>query len=283
MLMSKLCELLGIEERAPVYYDTDIAIRERLQVLFVEKEFQKESIDYVDSEGCYEQGIHIQDIPVNEYVKRERIGNPPNYSYLLNMIQGHIKKYPIKMESLLYASFCLFHEEGHWVDFKQSGLTGKEFMIRDAEFRTPVKKLGFKIIKMDNSDPFKHFLAKEHTEQYRAIPSEKSADLYALNRLTEDFSCIEKIYETQKEDNILFIITFESSMRKMMQDLVNKATTGNYDKKIILEQANNYSKLIDTMLEETNDDETVNKLHSLKVEIKGMIDKPLSNDYLWNK
>lgn len=181
--MRDLAEILGLEKRIPVLYDSRLALKTIIQCQFCTPEEQKLSINFDEEVFPSKEGVHIQNVSIEEFNEIMRNGNPPDYRNIRVMINKSIN-YPITMFNVIYAVFCLYHEEGHWVDFKSSGLSGSDFMRQDAPYRKPVYELSERI--RNEQDPnLKLKLGNEWTFLYRDIPMEKYADNYALNKLSE--------------------------------------------------------------------------------------------------
>ncbi|MBY6268860.1 hypothetical protein [Parageobacillus thermoglucosidasius] len=183
MKMRELCNILGIEDRAPVIYDSKLAQKTIIQCQFCTPEEQKISIDFDPEVYPSEKGIHVKNISVEEFNELMRKGHPPDYLFIRRMINENID-YKIDMFDIVYACFCLYHEEGHWLDFKKSGLTGREFMKLDAVYRKHVYELAEKI-KVETNPILINQMAYQHSLLYRNIPMEKSADEYAISKLKE--------------------------------------------------------------------------------------------------
>jgi hypothetical protein len=181
--MKDLVEKLDLVDREPIFYDSNLAMKTIIQCQFCTPEEQKISIDFDEEVYPSEKGVHILNISVQEFNEKMRTGNPPDYGNIRRMINNRVN-YPISMFDIIYASFCLFHEVGHWVDFENSGLSGSEFMKKDAPYRKPVYELGEQIKREENLY-LKVQMANEWTLLYRDIPMEKYADNYALNKISE--------------------------------------------------------------------------------------------------
>jgi hypothetical protein len=153
----------------------------------------------VPEEKNIKLGIHILDIDFYEYARRKHKTNRVNYSYMLNMIKQRIKYDNIRMDAFLFATFCLYHEEGHWLDFIQSGLSGKEYMQEDYKYRKSIEDIGDQIVQMDDNNPEKEKLAYQHTVLYRNIPIELIADNYACKELSTNIDFIKRIFNSRYE------------------------------------------------------------------------------------
>ncbi|MFN7251533.1 MAG: hypothetical protein ACK4M9_12165 [Anaerobacillus sp.] len=192
MRMRDLTEMLGLEKRIPVMYDSRLALKAIIQCQFCTPAEQRLSKDYDEDVFPSEEGVHIQNVSIEEFNEIMRNGNPPDFRKIRGMINDNIN-YPISMFDVIYAVFCLYHEEGHWIDFKSSGQSGSDFMRKDAPFRKPVYELGERIKKEEDPN-LKLKLGNEWTLLYRNIPMEKYADIYALNKLSEiDWKEFEKM------------------------------------------------------------------------------------------
>jgi hypothetical protein len=85
----------------------------------------------------------------------------------------------------------LFHEEGHWVDFINSNLSGEEYMERDYPYRYQYKMFEQKILEMPNDSPSKHHLAKKCVTWYNEeLPIELAANTYAIQKIKESINLI---------------------------------------------------------------------------------------------
>ncbi|WP_282155947.1 hypothetical protein [Cytobacillus gottheilii] len=93
-----------------------------------------------------------------------------------------------KFSEVVYASFCLFHEEGHYNDFITSGFTVKEFIDRDSQERSSLEMQRQYIQTLPVEE--RELMSQLWYIQYFQLTAEKKANEYALNRMIEN---IEKI------------------------------------------------------------------------------------------
>lgn len=190
--MKTLCQLLGVEEQAPVFYIPpgynkqyliySRCVSEEL-ALAVEHNNYDDSKEY-DRSDC---GLYIPDISIDEFMAIQRKGNPDSINDIMGTIPGKIR---LEEYKLTYALFCILHELGHWNYYKDSGMTDYEFYLHDRAGRKEAVDLSVRILKMPNDDPDKSKLVTKQNIMYRNVPSEKAADQFALKHLEEAMALV---------------------------------------------------------------------------------------------
>lgn len=135
-------------------------------------------------------GLHLPDIMSSEYFQLENGRNPVAVESIINQISQQMMAFEVEYPILL-SLFCVLHEYGHWVHFKNSGKSPYEYAQMEANERTQHEKTAQGIYAMDDWDPYKILLARRyHNEIYSQFTSEKFANEYALEHFAD---AIEKV------------------------------------------------------------------------------------------
>lgn len=130
-------------------------------------------------------GLHFPDIGVEEYYELEKNRNPAG-------IRTHIceasSQMIINIEDIpiAFAVHCVLHEYGHWLYFKETGLTSYEYCEQERKERQPHEKVARGIYEMPDWDPYKQYLAERYEKEiYSQFTSEQAANKYALEHIEE--------------------------------------------------------------------------------------------------
>ncbi|MCC8153166.1 MAG: hypothetical protein LIP01_02475 [Tannerellaceae bacterium] len=192
-----LCQILSIEDKAPVFYTQPRGNKQYLMynkcvsdslALAVEKNEYDAGKEY-DNSKC---GLYIPDISTDEFMATQKKGNPDSVRTIMGAILGKIS---VEEYNLTYAVFCILHELGHWVYYKESGMTDDEFYLHERPGRKEVTDLANRIRALPVGDPMIPTLCAQHEEMYRNLPSEKAADQYALEHLEEAMECVRNSFQ----------------------------------------------------------------------------------------
>lgn len=139
-------------------------------------------------------GLYFPDIGVEEYYESEQTRNPVG-------IQTHIcevsSQMIINIEDIpiVFAVHCVLHEYGHWIYFKETGLTSYEYCEQERKERLPHEKTAREIYKMPDWLPYKRYLAERYDKEiYSQFSSEQAANKYALAHIKD---AIETVLEKQ--------------------------------------------------------------------------------------
>jgi hypothetical protein len=93
-----------------------------------------------------------------------------------------------EFNEVVYASFCLFHEEGHYHDFITSGLTVKEFIERDSQERFSLEMQRKHIYTLPNEQ--RELMSQLWYINYFRMTAEKIANEYAIKKTVENIDTI---------------------------------------------------------------------------------------------
>ena len=153
-----------LDERVKLYvkYDTKTAKQYYFMCIF------NEDLDF---------GINLMNVDIEIVLKMLKETD----DYVLNRIKEVITSKLGCFEDIYIIYFFLYHEEGHWLEFLESGMTSKDYCnsIKLTGYNGELAKLSDKINK--NSDNKE--LIESYRWRYRSTPYEKRADAYALDKL----------------------------------------------------------------------------------------------------
>lgn len=131
------------------------------------------------------RGLHMPDVMSSEYFQLESGRNPVAVESIINHISQRMMVFNVEYPILL-SLFCVLHEYGHWVHFKNSGKSPYEYARMEANERAEHEKTAQGICAMDDWDPYKIVLARRyHNEIYSNFTSEKFANEYALEHFAD--------------------------------------------------------------------------------------------------
>ena len=87
--------------------------------------------------------------------------------------------------------YCVLHEYGHWLYFKETGLTSYEYCEQEKKERQPHEKVAREIYEMPDWDPYKQYLAERYEKEiYSQFTSEQAANKYALEHIEEAMQAV---------------------------------------------------------------------------------------------
>jgi hypothetical protein len=180
MDLFELSKIIGTKGKAPV--NLDAIPRDDVPIF----------CQYVDRNrdtGYIGQGIHFPDWSVEDFYKYRLATSIYDIELVEQILQQSeiISKYE-KIAPIIYVAFIILHEEGHWINFSNSGLDVKEYTGGDKDYihRKRVQEFANSIISRNLSDDseLKHRLAKQYLHMYfTEIPYEAKANEYAVMRM----------------------------------------------------------------------------------------------------
>ncbi|PFF01360.1 hypothetical protein CN325_03710 [Bacillus thuringiensis] len=129
------------------------------------------------------KGIYIPNVEIDVLFKDgEEIGQTEYVAELL-------KEQGVEMfNKVVYSSFCLYHEEGHSVDFEESGVSIEEFIQRDCEDKDKLNlQMNYirTLPKNERSGNIHLFYL-----MYNEMNAEKIANTYAVKKVAENLERI---------------------------------------------------------------------------------------------
>lgn len=101
---------------------------------------------------------------------------------------------------LTWAVFCVLHEVGHWIDYKNSGKTAYEFSMIEKGYRQDLEKERRMIYQTPDNHPQKRMLMENFNQKYNNIPSEKNANEYAIANIEKSLEIIREKLGYTKDD-----------------------------------------------------------------------------------
>lgn len=192
---AKIVEILGIEEKIPVYYTARENLNSENYVFFHiigdagniigEAEDGMKNIYSEDGRHDSEVGIYLPDVDVYEYSDMEEKRNPIVSTMVMDHIGELIGMMYLQEMPIVRAVYSVLHEVGHWVDFINSGKTPWEYAVKEREERKDLNQMAVCIKQLPDIDPRKYMLEKDYHKKYRELPSESAADQYADKHLVE--------------------------------------------------------------------------------------------------
>jgi Uncharacterized protein conserved in bacteria len=181
MQVNELIKRMQVDKIAPFHCDENLRLRGLTEFRCITIE---EYNDYINRRYCKhkynedELGIYILNLSVSDFYNSDY--NSDKYKrYGIVKTLKNINRITSTMyykDELVYTTFVILHEVGHWVHFKGSGMKSLDYYLWDINNRN--KYINY-IGKNRNSDPAEIF------SMYRKIPSEKAADEYALENIKD--------------------------------------------------------------------------------------------------
>ena len=141
--------------------------------------------------NCAEVGLYFPDIEVDEYYSLECQRNPVAIEVEIEELQKII---PIEKSdiSLIWAIFCVLHKYGHWIHFKNSGMTAKEYCEERFPEHKKILPMVERIATMPDFHPNKWMLARELHKIYAELPDERAANEYAIEHIADAVVLIQR-------------------------------------------------------------------------------------------
>lgn len=169
MNIDEICMILEIKDKAPFFIESDYA-RERCFITNVM--------------GIHnDYGIHIKFNNVSRLVNEVKCNNFNEYDLIMELIDTKNKSKNIS-EEVIFCVFCILHEVGHIIHFKDSGLSSKEYMEKyKMEYDIYECKKTQELDGITNGERDK--VLKKYDKLYREIEPEKRADMYALSEISK--------------------------------------------------------------------------------------------------
>ncbi|MGG7059852.1 hypothetical protein ACQPUZ_16420 [Clostridium tertium] len=193
MELKELIIELGVENLAPFHFVDNLEDREYAKCKHMSDEELKDYNNGVhDKNKIYnesELGIYLINTNIDNLYNMAIESNPYFVKSMINEISYYIKV-DFKYKSIIYATYTILHEVGHWINFKKTNMSSLEYSIWDAKYRRKVNKFFNGVREMNDDDPFKYIYADEYNEMYKNIPSEKEANEFTLNNIKDYLSKI---------------------------------------------------------------------------------------------
>lgn len=176
MMIKELVDKIKVSDLAPIYFLNDFS-----------KERFAECRHMADEEQ--QLGVYLANTDIDEYYDLQSKYNPIHLHQVINDI-SYLFMVTIRDEKIIYATYVILHEIGHWINFKNSGMSSLEYAKWDATFRSDPHKFSEWVRSIPDNHPEKYRYAEEAVKQYRNIPAEKEADKYAFNNLKEKLNLL---------------------------------------------------------------------------------------------
>lgn len=166
MHLKELIIKLGVENLAPFHFVDSLKYQQIAECKHMSYDELKDYKNGVhDKNKIYnesELGIYIINTDVENLYNMAIESDPYLVKNMIDEISYYVKV-EIKYKSLIYATYVILHELGHWINFKESNMSSLEYCIWDSNYRKEAHS----------------------NEMYKNIPSEKEADKFALDNIKE--------------------------------------------------------------------------------------------------
>ena len=127
-------------------------------------------------------GIFLPDVYASEFFFQEESANYISTMAYMRMIND-LQSVDIETYDLLFASFVVLHEYGHWLHFRRCRKSGRDYVLWLEKHLAPVERQRIILDMIPDSEPVKEELVVEHINTYNAMPQEFSANKYALKHV----------------------------------------------------------------------------------------------------
>lgn len=188
MRIRDIVKILNVDKTMPIHYMKKV---DKNNYAWCKHATDEELNDYRNNcwskEKRYdvkELGIYIPDITVEELCDFELERNPVNFRRTIIDI-SYMFFVPLDKENIIFATFVILHEVGHWLYFKNSGMSSLDYMLWDSKHRREPIKYCDMVKSIPDNHPMKYQYAEKGVEMYKNIPAEKEADEYALKHLRD--------------------------------------------------------------------------------------------------
>ena len=139
--------------------------------------------------NCAKVGLHFPDISIDEYYLLECQRNPAAIEAEMEELQKVIS-IDKKDVPLIWATFCVLHEYGHWIHFKNSNMTAKKYCEERFSGHQRLIPMERRIAAIPDFYPGKWMLEKELHRAYAELPDEKAANEYAIEHIADAITSI---------------------------------------------------------------------------------------------
>lgn len=186
MKISELVNILGADKLAPIHlvenYDEE-KFAECKHLTEEEKgDYDKGSWIEGKEYDTRDLGVYFANVDIEKYYEFEYKYNPCQLGEVMDDI-SYLFVLNFEDKPIIYATYVILHEIGHWINFKKSGMTSLEYAKWDSDFRRESSKYSDFVREIPDGHPMKWVYAEEAVEKYRNIPSETLADDYAFKNL----------------------------------------------------------------------------------------------------
>lgn len=210
----KLVKILEIDKIAPIHYQSPEELNKDNYIFFrylgnaerqalISKTHDKK-IEYDNSDI----GVYLPDLTIRECYELEQNRNPLSISTTIQEISFKMDVL-IKEYCIVWAVYCILHEVGHWLDFKNSGKSAYEFSIIEKGYREDLEKERRMIYQIPDNHPQKRILMENFNQKYSEIPSEKKANEYAFANIKKSIKVFREKMGYTEDDVIQGRIDFE--------------------------------------------------------------------------
>lgn len=135
------------------------------------------------------QGIYFADLRANDLYNVACKGKPYEIEYVINKY-GHYFPSNESPSYLIYTTWTVLHEYGHWIDFLGSKMTNEEYNNFLRRGRKEVEAGENDIKSLSEEDPQKSILAKKYLIDYYSLPSENIAEKYVALHFKEKYKLV---------------------------------------------------------------------------------------------
>lgn len=183
MRLADILEISGLAARAPFFLVDCSSGYQPACCAFVAR---RDIADNVQAEFCAfakeQAGIYLPDVYASDFYWLEQQHNYISTLAYMRMINDLVAM-DIEHYELLFASFVVLHEYGHWLHFRRyrgGSLAYIKWLNRQFG---PVERQAEILAQIPAAEPIKEDLTAQHIDAYNAMPQEFSANKYALKHL----------------------------------------------------------------------------------------------------
>ena len=189
------------DEKVPIRYEKESEkIDQNPIVSFVcVSDFERKMYENLDESNQKEfisksEYICIQVMNIEKLYKMYHVGISYDYIGTINMIRK-VVAVDKDNEKLLFALFLILHEFGHWNDFVSKGRKPYVY-TQDKEERKKLYDFKLKILNDESLYYLSQYKVKERVREYfnryNSLPSEKSANEYAISKLCDVYRILKE-------------------------------------------------------------------------------------------
>lgn len=171
MTIQDIVNKLDIDKSVPVHYHIPLenSLLGQFYCKFIsEKEvddYKNNSWKIKDNYNNSSLGLYLPDSDTETAYKYEMNRNNTSVNETITEL-SFIEKVPIDKKHLFYCIYAILHETGHWVHFKNSGLSNLEFAKEMNDSKNAI---------------IEPYGSNVHSKKYKLLPHEKIATDYAMN------------------------------------------------------------------------------------------------------
>jgi len=153
------------------------------------KNWKNQGLTFHHENHSNELGIHLVNMSAFSLFSMAKERNPYDVKYVINTV-GQTYLPNMSPPQLIYATYLILHEVGHWLHFQKSGMSSLDYMKWISPGRTDLDNRAKCIRALSDSDPRKAKLAEVYHTDYQNLPSEVVADQYAVQNFKDKYQLV---------------------------------------------------------------------------------------------